>query len=167
MRVLLGSRPEDAAGRARGKPEVCHLPEGAGQLPLEDRRKSRVAERLARMLLSDYGVKFDSYRLKTAVKLAKTDLTTELVKEFTELQGVIGGLYARAQGWARRSPVHLRPVRPHRLKTRFLQLSKARCWALRTGFRHHRHVRHWQCTHGLKGPICSAARRECDCEDSG
>ena len=32
------------------------------------------------------------------MKLAKTDLTTELVKEFTELQGVIGGLYARAQG---------------------------------------------------------------------
>ena len=30
--------------------------------------------------------------------LAKTDLTTELVKEFTELQGVVGGLYARAQG---------------------------------------------------------------------
>ena len=29
--------------------------------------------------------------------LAKTDLTTELVKEFTELQGIIGGLYARAQ----------------------------------------------------------------------
>jgi glycyl-tRNA synthetase beta chain len=29
--------------------------------------------------------------------LAKTDLTTELVKEFTELQGIIGGLYARVQ----------------------------------------------------------------------
>ena len=29
--------------------------------------------------------------------LCKTDLTTELVKEFTELQGVIGGLYARVQ----------------------------------------------------------------------
>ncbi|HEY2362434.1 MAG TPA: glycine--tRNA ligase subunit beta [Candidatus Angelobacter sp.] len=29
---------------------------------------------------------------------AKTDLTTELVKEFTELQGVVGGLYAVAQG---------------------------------------------------------------------
>ncbi len=28
----------------------------------------------------------------------KCDLTTELVKEFTELQGVVGGLYARAQG---------------------------------------------------------------------
>ncbi len=36
--------------------------------------------------------------LQTAVQLAKTDLTTELVKEFTELQGMIGGLYARAQG---------------------------------------------------------------------
>jgi glycyl-tRNA synthetase beta chain len=32
-----------------------------------------------------------------AALLAKTDLTTELVKEFTELQGIIGGLYARAQ----------------------------------------------------------------------
>ncbi len=32
-----------------------------------------------------------------AALLAKTDLTTELVKEFTELQGIVGGLYARAQ----------------------------------------------------------------------
>ncbi len=30
--------------------------------------------------------------------MAKTDLTTELVKEFTELQGIVGGLYAKAQG---------------------------------------------------------------------
>ncbi len=33
-----------------------------------------------------------------AARLAKADLTTELVKEFTELQGIVGGLYARAQG---------------------------------------------------------------------
>jgi glycyl-tRNA synthetase beta chain len=33
-----------------------------------------------------------------AAELCKCDLTTELVKEFTELQGVVGGLYARAQG---------------------------------------------------------------------
>jgi glycyl-tRNA synthetase beta chain len=32
-----------------------------------------------------------------AVCLAKTDLTTEFVKEFTELQGIVGGLYARVQ----------------------------------------------------------------------
>src|SRR5271166_3892259 len=32
-----------------------------------------------------------------AALLAKTDLTTELVKEFTELQGIVGGLYAKSQ----------------------------------------------------------------------
>jgi glycyl-tRNA synthetase beta chain len=32
-----------------------------------------------------------------AAYLAKTDLTTELVKEFTELQGIVGGLYAGVQ----------------------------------------------------------------------
>ena len=32
-----------------------------------------------------------------AAYLAKTDLTTDLVKEFTELQGIVGGLYARVQ----------------------------------------------------------------------
>jgi glycyl-tRNA synthetase beta chain len=44
------------------------------------------------------GVSFDEAALVKAVELAKTDLTTELVKEFTELQGIIGGLYAEAQG---------------------------------------------------------------------
>ncbi|MEO8726053.1 MAG: glycine--tRNA ligase subunit beta [Acidobacteriaceae bacterium] len=40
----------------------------------------------------------DAGAAETAASLAKCDLTTELVKEFTELQGVIGGLYARSQG---------------------------------------------------------------------
>jgi glycyl-tRNA synthetase beta chain len=44
------------------------------------------------------GTKFDEAALLKAIELAKTDLTTELVKEFTELQGVIGGLYAKTQG---------------------------------------------------------------------
>jgi len=46
----------------------------------------------------DAGVDHDNGALLKAVTFAKTDLTAELVKEFTELQGVIGGLYARAQG---------------------------------------------------------------------
>jgi len=33
-----------------------------------------------------------------AALLSKADLTTEMVKEFTDLQGVVGGLYAKAQG---------------------------------------------------------------------
>lgn len=40
----------------------------------------------------------DKDALVTATTLAKTDLTTELVKEFTELQGIIGGIYAQTQG---------------------------------------------------------------------
>ena len=40
----------------------------------------------------------DLTALEQAARLAKTDLTSELVKEFTELQGIVGGLYARAQG---------------------------------------------------------------------
>jgi glycyl-tRNA synthetase beta chain len=44
------------------------------------------------------GADFDEAALLKAVELAKTDLTAELVKEFTELQGIIGGLYAKAQG---------------------------------------------------------------------
>jgi glycyl-tRNA synthetase beta chain len=39
-----------------------------------------------------------------AALLAKADLTTELVKEFTELQGIVGGLYARVQELDRDMP---------------------------------------------------------------
>lgn len=56
----------------------------------------RVAEQLAELAVAR-GVKLDKERLTTAVRLAKADLTTELVKEFTELQGIVGGLYARTQ----------------------------------------------------------------------
>ena len=57
----------------------------------------RVAENLAKIVI-ERGATLDKTALFTAVCLAKADLTTELVKEFTELQGIVGGLYARAQG---------------------------------------------------------------------
>jgi len=40
----------------------------------------------------------DSGRTLRAVELAKCDLTTQMVQEFPELQGIVGGLYAAAQG---------------------------------------------------------------------
>ncbi len=40
----------------------------------------------------------DTTVVQRAAYLAKCDLTTDMVKEFTELQGAVGGLYARAQG---------------------------------------------------------------------
>ena len=56
-----------------------------------------IAEVICKTLASR-GKVLDKTGLLKAVLLAKTDLTSELVKEFTELQGIVGGLYARAQG---------------------------------------------------------------------
>ncbi|HVZ59918.1 MAG TPA: glycine--tRNA ligase subunit beta [Terriglobales bacterium] len=48
--------------------------------------------------IESQGIAVDRAVVGEAAWLAKTDLTAELVKEFTELQGIIGGLYARHQG---------------------------------------------------------------------
>jgi len=61
-------------------------------------QNSFVALRLQRILESKSFAGIDYSALGSALGLAKTDLTCELVKEFTELQGIIGGLYAKAQG---------------------------------------------------------------------
>lgn len=58
----------------------------------------RLAEALAGRM-AERDVAFDQVALRQAVLLAKADLTAEMVKEFTELQGIVGGLYARAQGY--------------------------------------------------------------------
>jgi glycyl-tRNA synthetase beta chain len=44
------------------------------------------------------GAPAESAHATTAARLAKADLTTDMVFEFTELQGTIGGIYARQQG---------------------------------------------------------------------
>jgi len=56
------------------------------------------------------GVVVDRDALLDATKLAKADLTAELVKEFTELQGIIGGLYVRAQGVPKLSPESIEKI---------------------------------------------------------
>jgi glycyl-tRNA synthetase beta chain len=60
-------------------------------------RVVRLVEHLS-ATLAKAGLKVDATAAKQAAQLAQTDLTAELVKEFTELQGIIGGLYAKAQG---------------------------------------------------------------------
>jgi glycyl-tRNA synthetase beta chain len=59
-------------------------------------RTQRLASWLSETL-KQHGVTLRPGVVHKAACLAKTDLTTELVKEFTELQGVVGGLYARVQ----------------------------------------------------------------------
>jgi glycyl-tRNA synthetase beta chain len=62
--------------------------------------KTRRVQRLCSWLseiIKQSGMVVRAGVIHKAACLAKTDLTTELVKEFTELQGIVGGLYARAQ----------------------------------------------------------------------
>jgi len=62
--------------------------------------KTRRVQRLCSWLneiLKQAGVVVRPGVVHKAACLSKSDLTTELVKEFTELQGIVGGLYARAQ----------------------------------------------------------------------
>src|SRR5580700_7531160 len=62
--------------------------------------KTRRVQRLCSWLIEiikQSGMAVRAGVVHKAACLAKADLTTELVKEFTELQGIVGGLYARAQ----------------------------------------------------------------------
>jgi glycyl-tRNA synthetase beta chain len=68
-----------------------------GSYGAKSERTTKLAADLA-MELRAAGREINEEALSEASRLAKTDLTTELVKEFTELQGIVGGLYARHQG---------------------------------------------------------------------
>lgn len=52
---------------------------------------------LARAIRTEIGEGEDA-AVEEAARLSKADLVTEMVKEFTELQGRIGGIYAREEG---------------------------------------------------------------------
>ncbi len=64
--------------------------------------KTERIRHLARKISSnwfDSGVRgADVAAADRAAQLCKCDLATEMVREFTELQGIVGGLYARVQG---------------------------------------------------------------------
>ncbi len=60
--------------------------------------KSRRLEELAAAICDRLGWHAEKAHARQAARLAKADLATEMVKEFTSLQGVIGGIYAREDG---------------------------------------------------------------------
>lgn len=63
------------------------------------RAKAERIERLARWIAADVlGAAAAADHAATAGRLAKADLATEMVREFTELQGTMGGIYAREDG---------------------------------------------------------------------
>jgi glycyl-tRNA synthetase beta chain len=76
-------------------------------------QKKKLEDRVADLKNVTFQAKVGSYYEKTqrvtqlvkelggderSALLSKTDLTTDMVKEFTDLQGIVGGLYAKAQG---------------------------------------------------------------------
>jgi glycyl-tRNA synthetase beta chain len=66
-----------------------------GSYKAKAERVERLAEWVAREAL---GSPDAAAHAATAGRLAKADLATDLVREFTELQGTMGGIYAREQG---------------------------------------------------------------------
>jgi glycyl-tRNA synthetase beta chain len=119
-------RPDDPAGRARsgnewvvaarladarffyGEDRKLPLAERAGQLgrlAFHERLGSYAAktERLVALsaaICDQLGWGAEKPRAVDAARLLKVDLTTEMVKEFTSLQGIMGGIYAREEGAA-------------------------------------------------------------------
>ncbi|MGE0451795.1 MAG: glycine--tRNA ligase subunit beta [Vicinamibacterales bacterium] len=65
-------------------------------------RKSARLEQLAQWIATEaLGADADTTRHATAAaRWSKADLTTDMVREFTELQGTMGGIYAREEGHA-------------------------------------------------------------------
>ncbi len=110
----IGSDPEGYV--QRGNERVLRARFNDARFFWETDQKKKLADRLDDLAHVTFQAKLGSYFEKTervmaltaklggdanavrAAELAKCDLTTELVKEFTELQGVVGGLYARVQG---------------------------------------------------------------------
>jgi glycyl-tRNA synthetase beta chain len=66
-----------------------------GSYKAKAERVERLAEWIAREAL---GCPADAVAASNAGRLAKADLATDLVREFTELQGTMGGIYAREEG---------------------------------------------------------------------
>ncbi len=62
--------------------------------------KAQRLDRLARWIVTEAfgGTAAQAEDAGMAGRLAKADLTTDMVREFTELQGVMGGIYAREDG---------------------------------------------------------------------
>jgi glycyl-tRNA synthetase beta chain len=115
--VAVMNIPSDPEGFVRsGNERVLRARFNDARFFWETDQKKKLADRRPDLAHVTFQAKLGSYLAKTermmqlarelggdahavrAAELCKIDLTTELVKEFTELQGVVGGLYARVQG---------------------------------------------------------------------
>jgi glycyl-tRNA synthetase beta chain len=61
-------------------------------------KAERIERRAERIATDAFGVAAEAANAARAARLAKADLTSDMVFEFPELQGTMGGIYAREQG---------------------------------------------------------------------
>src|SRR4029078_3003196 len=119
-------RPDDPIGRVRaGNEWVVAARLADARFFWDEDRKAPLAERFEELAHLTFHEKLGSYQDKAirlaalarhvcaaagwsaeeasaaeAARLLKTDLLTNMVKEFTSLQGIMGGIYAREQAHA-------------------------------------------------------------------
>jgi glycyl-tRNA synthetase beta chain len=115
--VAVMNIPDDPDGLVkRGNERVLKARFNDARFFWEVDQKKKLADRVEDLSHVTFQAKLGSYLEKThrvvalvkelggdenaqrAALLAKADLTTEMVKEFTDLQGIVGGLYAKHQG---------------------------------------------------------------------
>ncbi|MGH9414165.1 MAG: glycine--tRNA ligase subunit beta [Terriglobales bacterium] len=115
--VAILNQKDDPRGLIRhGNERVLRARFSDAQFFFDSDRKRTLADRLPLLDQITFQAKLGSYGAKAkrmqalaaglggneaarhAALLAKCDLTTDMVKEFTELQGIMGGHYARAEG---------------------------------------------------------------------
>ena len=89
----------DEDGRVRLEERVPRLARLSFQEKLGDTlRKTERVEALSVRLAGDLGLGESADEAARAARLARADLVTDMVREFPDLQGVVGGLYARRDG---------------------------------------------------------------------
>ena len=89
----------DDDGRVPLEQRVPRLARLAFQEKLGDTlRKTERVEALAGRLAADLGLSASAADVARAARLARADLVTDMVREFPDLQGIVGGLYATRDG---------------------------------------------------------------------
>jgi glycyl-tRNA synthetase beta chain len=118
--AVLDNETDPEGNAAYGNSFVTNARFADAQFFYDTDRKKKLEERLDQLAHLQFQEKLGNYLEKTqriaaiaaeidaaegggatstAAKLCKTDLVTEMVKEFTDLQGRIGGIYAREEGY--------------------------------------------------------------------
>ncbi|HEX8169204.1 MAG TPA: glycine--tRNA ligase subunit beta [Thermoanaerobaculia bacterium] len=114
--AVLDNQGDPDGNAAYGNSFVTNARFADAQFFYETDRKRKLSERVEQLAHLQFHEKLGNYRQKSeriqqiareigndpaallAAELCKTDLVTEMVKEFTELQGKVGGIYAREEG---------------------------------------------------------------------